>query len=94
MVNKKKKKTKFHKRFIYIPAIILTGIILVALFPTLSAINEINPTYNADDFTVPELSIQEQQNNEQVNMMIQEALNDPLSLCTLSESELDFLKIR
>ena len=91
MVNRKKSKTKFHKRFIYIPAIII-GVILLALFPTLSALFEVNPPYNAGDFTVPELSIQEMQNNEDVNQMINGVIDDQIPLCGLSQTELDSIK--
>lgn len=87
-----RKKIKFHKRFIWIPAIAITGLVLVLLIPTLSTLGEINPFYNSDDFTVAELSVQDQEKNDEINMMIEETLMESTSLCGVSQQELNSIK--
>lgn len=83
----KKKRSKFTSKKVVIPAVAVAFVVLVVSFPTLVAILEVNPFYNKDNFGVPELSIQELQNNDDIQKMIDETLNN--QLCALSPAELD-----
>lgn len=86
-----RKRSKFASKKVVIPAVIVAIVVLVVSFPTLVAILEVNPFYNKDNFGVPELSIQELQNNDDIQKMIDETLKNQLELCALSQPELDRL---
>lgn len=85
----KRKKSKFASKKILIPVVAISIIAVALAFTTIIALTEINPLYNANDFGVPELSIQDQNNNDEINDMINDAVGLPLELCALSPAELD-----
>ncbi len=91
MVKKKRSKIKFHKKFIWIPALIIGAILLFISFPILNALGDVKPVYNADDYNVPELSIQDTQNNEQINEEIDNIVNDASVFCTANQTILEMI---
>jgi len=85
----KKKKLKFASKKVLIPVVAIVIVAVAFAFPTIISFSEVNPLYNANDFGVPELSIQDQQSNDEINDMINDAVGLPLELCALSPAELD-----